>query len=64
MVNSRISFSVGNESRAKFWRDKWYGVEPLSVSFPSLFALATSEEIWVANLWSYSSGRGVWTQIH
>ena len=43
-VNCRISFSVDNERKVKFWKDKWCGDEPLSISFPSLFALATLKE--------------------
>ena len=51
---------MGNERRLKFWKDKWCGDEPLSVSFPSLFALATLKEAWVADLWSHFIGAGVW----
>ena len=32
----------------------------LYVSFPSLFALASSKEAWVANLWVQSSEGGGW----
>ncbi|RVX06518.1 hypothetical protein CK203_023540 [Vitis vinifera] len=34
----------GNGRRMRFWRDRWYGDSPLSVSFPSLFALAIDKE--------------------
>ena len=44
VVNCRISFFVGNRRRVKFWKDKWCDNEPLSVSFPSLFTLASSKE--------------------
>ena len=54
---------MGNERRLKFWKDKWCGDEPLSVSFPSLFALATLKEAWVADLWSHFIGAGVWIPI-
>lgn len=60
IVNCRISFSMDNGSRVTFSRDKWCGDDPLTVSFPSLFALATSKDR-VADLWSHSNGRGVWT---
>ena len=43
-VVSRISFIVDNGRKVKFWRDKWCANEPLYVSFPSLFALASSKE--------------------
>ena len=33
----------------------------LCVSFSSLFALATSKEAWMGDLWSRSNSRGVWT---
>ncbi|RVW98523.1 hypothetical protein CK203_026891 [Vitis vinifera] len=48
---------VGNGRRVKFWKDKWYGDKPLSVSFRSLLALATSKEAWMSDLWSHSNGR-------
>ncbi|KAL6333095.1 hypothetical protein AAG906_028278 [Vitis piasezkii] len=60
-LKRKISFLVGNGKRVKFWKDKWYGDKPLSVSFPSLLALATSKEAWMADLWSRSNGRGMWT---
>ncbi|RVX03513.1 hypothetical protein CK203_027825 [Vitis vinifera] len=50
IVSSRTLFVVGNGRRVKFWRDRWCGDEPLCVSFPSLFTLASSKEAWVANL--------------
>ncbi|KAL6330269.1 hypothetical protein AAG906_040193 [Vitis piasezkii] len=56
-VSSRTLFVVGNGRRVKFWRDRWCGDEPLCVSFPSLFALASLKEVWVADLWvHYSEG--------
>ena len=50
IVSSRTLFVVGNGRRVKFWRDRWCGDEPLCLSFPSLFTLASSKEAWVANL--------------
>ena len=44
LVGARISFSVGNKRRARFWRDRWCGDSPLCESFPSLFALSTEKE--------------------
>ena len=52
---------MGNGRRVKFWKDKWYGDKPLSVSFRSLLALATSKEAWMSDLWSHSNGRGMLT---
>ena len=60
LVSCRISFTVGNGRRVKFWKDNWCGDEPFCVSFPSLFALANFEEAWVADLWMHSSEEGVW----
>ena len=34
VVNYRISFSIGNRRRVKFWKDNWCGNEPLGVFFP------------------------------
>ena len=34
-----------------FWKDKWCETTPLCEYFPSLFALATSKEAWVKNVW-------------
>ena len=55
-----LSFTVGNGRRIKFWKDKWCGDELLCVLFPSLFALASCKEAWVADLWMYSNKKGVW----
>ena len=46
----------------RFWRDKWCGDSPLSVSFLSLFALAVDEKAWVVDIWDSSTevGRGGW----
>ena len=37
------------------------GNEPLCVSFPSLFALASSEEEWVVDLWNQFNVCGCWS---
>ena len=34
-----------------FWKDKWCGTIPLCESFPSLYALATSKDAWVKDVW-------------
>ena len=38
----------------------WYGETSLSVSFPSLHALAVSKGVIVLELWENSGGDGVW----
>ena len=60
VVSSKLSFSVGNGKRIKFWKDKWCGDEPLNVSFPSLFALSNSKDAWVVELWQHSNKGGGW----
>ena len=55
LVSSRISFVVGNGQRVSFWKDKWCGTTPLCKSFPSLFALTTSKEAWVKDVWTVGS---------
>ena len=52
IVNTKVSFFVGNVRRAKFWKDRWYGNGPLCASFPSLYTLASSKEAWVVDLWN------------
>ena len=60
VISSKLSFSVGNGKRIKFWKDKWCGDEPLNVSFPSLFALSNSKDDWVMELWQLSNEGGGW----
>ena len=61
-MGTRISFSVGNGRRVRFWRDRWCGDSPLCESFPSLFALSLEKEAWVAEVWDLLAewGRGGW----
>ena len=63
LVFCRVSFSVRNGKRIKFWKDKCCGDEPLNISFPSLFALSNSKDAWVVDLWQHSNERGVWNPI-
>ncbi|RVX06663.1 hypothetical protein CK203_029560 [Vitis vinifera] len=58
LVGTRISFNVGNGRRVRFWRDRWCGDSPLCESFPSLFALSTEKEAWVADVWDPLAERG------
>ena len=39
-----MSFKVGNGRKVRFWLDKWYGNEPLRVSFPTLFDISISRD--------------------
>ncbi|RVX13546.1 hypothetical protein CK203_020982 [Vitis vinifera] len=45
----------GNERGVRFWRDKWCGDSPLSMSFLSLFALAVDEKAWLVDIWDSST---------
>ncbi|KAL6334735.1 hypothetical protein AAG906_021394 [Vitis piasezkii] len=54
VLSCRVSFLVGDSRRVRFWKDKWYGDEPLCISFPSLFVVASSKEVWVELVWSHS----------
>ena len=44
LMKSKIVFSEGDGKKVRFWEDRWYGDYALSISFPSLYALATSKE--------------------
>ena len=45
-----VPFLWVNKQRMKFWKDKWRVYVLLCVSFPSLFALADSKEVWVVDV--------------
>ncbi|GLU05717.1 hypothetical protein SLE2022_227990 [Rubroshorea leprosula] len=42
--------------KIKFWRDKWIGTEPLSVTFPRLFNLAPNRNVTIMEMGHYSNG--------
>ena len=44
VVASKISLVVCNERRVLFWKDKCCGFTPFYITYPSLFAIATSKE--------------------
>ena len=50
LVGRQIYFCVGNGRRVRFWKDRWCGDSLLCESFPSLFALSTEKEAWVADV--------------
>ncbi|GLT36863.1 hypothetical protein SLA2020_112120 [Shorea laevis] len=41
--------------KIKFWRDKWVGTEPLSVTFPRLFNLAPNKNVTILEMGHYSN---------
>ena len=52
---------VGNGRRVRFWKDFFYGEQPLSITFPSLFSLAVNKEALVADLWNLVGEEGGWS---
>ncbi|WJZ97788.1 hypothetical protein VitviT2T_016367, partial [Vitis vinifera] len=58
LVTSSFDFVVGDGKKVRFYKDKWCGTIPLCEAFPSLFALATSKEAWVNEVWTAAGKRG------
>ena len=58
LVTPRFDFVVGDGRKVSFWKDKWCRTTPLRESFPSLFALTTSKEAWVNEVWTAFGERG------
>ena len=54
LLSCRVAFLVGNGRNVRFGKDKWCGDEPLCISFPSLFVVASSKEAWVEEVWNHS----------
>ena len=49
---------MGNESRVKFWKDRWCSEKPLCDTFPTLFALFDAKEAWVVDFWDHCGEGG------
>ena len=49
MFKNIVFFFVGDGRRVRFWKNKCCGNNTLYDSFPSLYALAYSKEVWVVN---------------
>lgn len=60
ILSSKISFSVENGQRVRFWNNKWCEDELFCVSFPSLFVVAISKEAWMTDVCN-SEGKGGWS---
>ena len=54
----KIAFDVGDESRVKFWKDKWCGSVPLCEVFSTLFVVTTNKEALIKDMWSMNEGGG------
>ncbi|RVX12503.1 hypothetical protein CK203_011516 [Vitis vinifera] len=62
LVTPSFDFVVGAGKNMRFWKDKWCGTTPLCKAFPGLFALATSKEAWVNEVWTTAGERkGSWS---
>ena len=46
--------AVVDGRRIRFWEDKWWGIEPLGVAFPSLYTMVVSIGAFVAETWDHS----------
>lgn len=42
------AFKIGNEQRVKFWKDVWYGEDPLGDKFRSLYIMSKEKNAWLA----------------
>ena len=62
LVTPSFDFVMGDGKKVRFWKDKWCGTTPLCKAFPGLFALATSKEAWVNEVWTTAGERkGSWS---
>ena len=42
-LKQKCKLMLGDGSRIRFWEDRWCGENPLCVSFPTLYVVATSK---------------------
>ena len=45
----------------KFQKDRWCGVAPFHVLFPTLFALVVCKDAWMKDVWSSTNGGRSWS---
>ena len=55
-----IVYEIGDESRVKFWRDRWCGETPLVVSYLELFIFFRDKEASVVELMKLTNGTLHW----
>ncbi|RVW15967.1 mRNA-capping enzyme [Vitis vinifera] len=60
LLLKNVSFAMGDGRRVRFWKDIWCGNIPLCEAFPSLFALAVSQDAWVVDCWDSVGDVGGW----
>ena len=61
--NKKVGFRVGNGHRVRFWKDRWYGEDPLVVAFPKLFLIATYIEAKVGQMWEQVRKGDCWNPM-
>ncbi|GFZ09197.1 hypothetical protein Acr_20g0010050 [Actinidia rufa] len=59
----QVSYQLGNGNKIIFWHDEWCGYMPLRDRFPELFAMATHQDVVMADCWSPSSVGGCWAPL-
>ena len=62
-MSDKIDFEVGNARRVSFWKDNWYGDKALCVFSPPSFALTSSKEEQVVDIWGCTIEGGGWNPI-
>ena len=60
LMLKNIAFSIGDDKRMRFWKDKWCGNNTLHDSFPSLYALVDFKDAWVVDCWDSLGEEGGW----
>ena len=63
LLDGRVAYHMGNGQRVKFWKDKWCGDGPLCESFPSLFSMSMSKNVWVSEVWNPVGDGDGWTPL-
>ena len=56
ILGNNMAYSVGNGRSVRFWKDRWCGNNPLCISFPSLFVIASSKEAYGGCLEPFRKG--------
>ena len=52
------NFAVGDGRRVRFWEDTWFGIEPMSETFPNIYSMANTKGGFLANF--FLGGLGGW----
>ena len=57
---SHILYDIGDESRVKFWQDRWCGETSLAVRYPDLFRFCRNKDASVTDLMIFTNGVLFW----